>query len=536
MSRRIANHVPRASARTLAAALAVVLAATLAVVALPAPSGAAPVLEVTASPQPTSVQAKQTATFRAAATGATSQQWERSTDGGGTWEPVPGATATTLSFTAHGDEDGDQYRAVFTDGAATATTAAAVLGVSRIPVTITTDVEAGTPSPVYPAVFTTAARLDPVPDSGSVSFFVDDSLLGDRDHIPPSGWVQGPEYRNATARSGTFSSRYSGDVDHLPAVSEAVPFTVARAPIGLTLRVEPAAPIRTGDLVTVRYDFDKWVGSGSIEMTLDGAPFGVPTGPGPEGSYRELPPLAPGPHTFSLSYSGGFEYIPVTASVSFWVHTPDQAYVWQLYRAVLEREPDSVGLRYWAGVLGQLKRGLPTGDRFAQQDAARGRLVDDTYREVLGRPADPSGLRQWVGKLAAGTALPGDVRAALFGSDEAYRRAGRDPGALVDQLYAVYLGRASDPSGRAYWADRIGRATTPAARAAVARSGFSRTPGAASTALRQAALDVCGLPPASAPSAGVQAALLDTYRSSGQDPLRLAAATLYRRCPNGPAA
>ena len=43
-------------------------------------------------------------------------QWQVSSDGGSTWNDIPGATEITLSFIAARDQNGNQYRAVFDNG------------------------------------------------------------------------------------------------------------------------------------------------------------------------------------------------------------------------------------------------------------------------------------------------------------------------------------------------------------------------------------------------------------------------------------
>ncbi len=89
---------------------------------------------ITLQPTNQTVNAGQTATFSAAASGdpAPTVQWRVSTDGGATWANIPGVTSTTLSFTATSADNGKQYRAVFTNVAGTATTTAATLTVMAI--------------------------------------------------------------------------------------------------------------------------------------------------------------------------------------------------------------------------------------------------------------------------------------------------------------------------------------------------------------------------------------------------------------------
>ncbi|HTU78472.1 MAG TPA: IPT/TIG domain-containing protein [Solirubrobacteraceae bacterium] len=92
---------------------------------------------VTKQPADASVEEGQSASFEAAATGspAPSVQWELSTDAGATWSPVEGAGADRLTVaSAKTSEDGDQYRAVFTNAAGQAISDSATLTVHDKPV------------------------------------------------------------------------------------------------------------------------------------------------------------------------------------------------------------------------------------------------------------------------------------------------------------------------------------------------------------------------------------------------------------------
>lgn len=111
-----------------------------------------PVPSFTANPQSMSVTTGSTATFTAVAAGGTgplTYQWERSTDNGGSWGAVPGATGTTYSIatTALADS-GLRYRSVVTDGnGQSATSAAATLTVGNPPAPGPGPQPAPTPSP-----------------------------------------------------------------------------------------------------------------------------------------------------------------------------------------------------------------------------------------------------------------------------------------------------------------------------------------------------------------------------------------------------
>jgi hypothetical protein len=93
--------------------------------------------ELTASPTSAEVTAGEGVHFSAAATGAPPPkiQWEVSTNGGGTWSPISGATTETYAIgsTTTG-ENGYEYRATFRNVAGEVTSAVATLTVKAPPV------------------------------------------------------------------------------------------------------------------------------------------------------------------------------------------------------------------------------------------------------------------------------------------------------------------------------------------------------------------------------------------------------------------
>ena len=119
---------------------------------------------VTTSPSNQTVVAGGTASFTAAAGGnpAPSVQWDVSSDGGTTFSPISGATATTYSFTTSAAENGYQYEAVFTNTAGNATTAAATLTVDYAP-SVTTSPSNQTVVAGGTASFTAVAGGNPAP-------------------------------------------------------------------------------------------------------------------------------------------------------------------------------------------------------------------------------------------------------------------------------------------------------------------------------------------------------------------------------------
>lgn len=85
--------------------------------------------KITKTPSSQTVAVGSPVTFTAAADSPTSSvQWQVST--GGAFANIPGATATTYILTAAASQDGDQYRAVFTNSAGQAITSAALLTTS----------------------------------------------------------------------------------------------------------------------------------------------------------------------------------------------------------------------------------------------------------------------------------------------------------------------------------------------------------------------------------------------------------------------
>jgi predicted secreted protein len=114
---------------------------------------------ITTNPTSQTVTAGQTATFTAAASGnpTPTVQWQVSTDGGASFSDLSGATNTTLSFTTIASQNGDEYRAVFTNALGTATTTPpAILTVDYAPV-VTTGPSNVTVNAGQTATFTAAA-------------------------------------------------------------------------------------------------------------------------------------------------------------------------------------------------------------------------------------------------------------------------------------------------------------------------------------------------------------------------------------------
>jgi hypothetical protein len=98
--------------------------------------GGAPL--VTVDPQNQAVVPSSNVSFTAGAIGKPlpTVQWQQSIDGGATWSDIPGATSSTYTITgAPLSDNGDEFRAVFTNGAGSGTTDGATLAVTPPPTT-----------------------------------------------------------------------------------------------------------------------------------------------------------------------------------------------------------------------------------------------------------------------------------------------------------------------------------------------------------------------------------------------------------------
>ncbi|MFM7833336.1 MAG: immunoglobulin domain-containing protein, partial [Planctomycetaceae bacterium] len=129
---------------------------------IPATAGTAP--SITQNPSSQTVVAGNTSTLTASASGSPSPtvQWQVSTNSGTSWSDISGATSTTLSFTAAAGDNGNQYRAVFTNTAGSATSTAATLTVQYAP-TVTTQPTSQTVLSGATVTFTAAASGNPTP-------------------------------------------------------------------------------------------------------------------------------------------------------------------------------------------------------------------------------------------------------------------------------------------------------------------------------------------------------------------------------------
>jgi hypothetical protein len=192
----------------------------------------------------------------------------------------------------------------------------------------------------------------------------------------------------------------------------------------------------------------------------------------------------------AMTFFGSAEYLSKSRD--------DDAYLTDLYRTFFDREPDSGGLAFWRGQMGQ---GLPReailnafmfSSEFTTFNATYfgGRatrpeidLVMDMYRGLLGRLPDSGGLEFWVARMQKAQCLGGaavqaeaDAMSGSFVGGAEYLGRNRDNSRYVADLYNSFLRRAGDAGGFNYWKSGIdnGSLSREAARRAfLASAEFS---------------------------------------------------------------
>ncbi|MFB7481742.1 HtaA domain-containing protein [Streptomyces anulatus] len=220
-----------------------------------------PAATVTQHPASRTVRSGATGTFAAAATGADSVRWERSTDRGTTWSTVPGATTATLSVKAAAALDGHRYRAVFVNASGETATSAATLSVSAVPTRIVSF--NASPEPVgkgsklkVVATLQTASATDNVwRPLAKTPVVIEFRSKGGKTWSRATTVTtdnKGVASASVTAvKDGTWRARYAGTADRAAAVSSSdnVDVKLRTAVSGFNASPEP---VRKGRTITVK--------------------------------------------------------------------------------------------------------------------------------------------------------------------------------------------------------------------------------------------------------------------------------------------
>ncbi|PWM75583.1 MAG: hypothetical protein DBX59_00985 [Bacillota bacterium] len=173
----------------------------------------------------------------------------------------------------------------------------------------------------------------------------------------------------------------------------------------------------------------------------------------------------------------------------------NEDYVKQLYRAFLGRESDSAGLADWVGKLESGSTREEVFNGFSQSNEFKGicseygitlgdpiaipqygtvptgscsvcgepdgvtAFVTRLYDICLDRKPDASGLKDWTNQLWNHSNSGRGVAFGFIFSDE-FQGKNYDNGTYVDYLYKAFLGRNSDPAGKADWLNRMAQGWT----------------------------------------------------------------------------
>jgi hypothetical protein len=133
-------------------------------------------------------------------------------------------------------------------------------------------------------------------------------------------------------------------------------------------------------------------------------------------------------------------------------------FVEAIYRSVLDRNADSIGLANWTNALnsGALSRAQvvqairQSPEHFTQE-------VTDFYFTLLNRAPDSGGLQNWVAALESGKATEERVAFAFLDSAEYLSKGDKY---FVDHMYLSLLGRTFDAAGEKNWLNALGDDTS----------------------------------------------------------------------------
>ena len=233
------------------------------------------------------------ATFTAAATGSPTPtvQWQVSTDGGLNFTNVSGATTTTLAlFSVTSAQNGNRYRAVFTNSVASATTTAATLTV--YPTLVATQAVASTVAtfnrPVTPFIPVTASG-----GSGTYSYALYNAANTAPAQLPspmtfntstgavsgtPGGTSPATTYTvrvtDTSPTPATATNTFSFSVVAPPTATQAVPSVV----LTLNTAVTSVVPVTgAGGAAPLTYAISPTLPAGLTFNTSTGAITGTPT-------------------------------------------------------------------------------------------------------------------------------------------------------------------------------------------------------------------------------------------------------------------
>jgi hypothetical protein len=140
--------------------------------------------------------------------------------------------------------------------------------------------------------------------------------------------------------------------------------------------------------------------------------------------------------------------------------TANEEYVMRLYQELLQRPPDAGGLAFWSGLLDQGTSRTQVALGIEQSPEYRQNEVRTLYSHYLNRSVDPSGLAAFTNLLTQGGTLE-QAAADIVTSPEYFQtRGGGTNAVFLSAVYQDALGRTIDPSGQAFFGNRLAAGTS----------------------------------------------------------------------------
>ncbi len=161
-------------------------------------------------------------------------------------------------------------------------------------------------------------------------------------------------------------------------------------------------------------------------------------------------------------------------------HVSGEEFVTTMYRVMMNREPDQEGLTYWVDVFNSpcSYNGIINGFLNSPQQEFQGicaeygievgsvtieprdespnltKFLARNYKYALNREPDIDGLNWWASELLSKKQTPQDTAVAFVFSEECIKR-DLNNSDFVEMLYGLFMGRASDAEGKAYWVNAL---------------------------------------------------------------------------------
>lgn len=186
----------------------------------------------------------------------------------------------------------------------------------------------------------------------------------------------------------------------------------------------------------------------------------------------------------STGMSNGGETVDYVALIVNSQEFANKGYSYQkkvelVYKVLMDRDPDAVGLNYYVGLLKSgysisyvysiiansdeaqtfinkysLYPGSYVSNDYVDNNMALKPFVTSLYTGFLGRDFDPEGLRSWIYALATKSMTGQQVVEGFYTSQE-FQGLNLTNEEFVKRLYKVCLGRDADATGLSYWLNEL---------------------------------------------------------------------------------